>query len=73
LTLSNEEYFDEIPEIKKPLKDMEVLKPEELKDRIEKKIVRQDLNISNEKNWIETNEEKNKDVENNIKRLIYKK
>lgn len=71
--LSNEEYFDEIPEIKKPLKDMEVLKPEELKDRIEKKIVRQDLNISNEKNWIETNEEKNKDVENNIKRLIYKK
>ena len=71
--LSNEEYFDEIPEIKKPLKDMEVLKQEELKDRIEKKIVRQDLNISNEKNWIETNEEKNKDVENNIKRLIYKK
>ena len=34
--LSNEEYFDEIPEIKKPLKDMEKLTPSEVKDNIEK-------------------------------------
>jgi hypothetical protein len=72
--LSNEEYFDELPIIKveEPLKNMEVVTPEELKERIEKKN-RENLNISNEKNWIKTSEEKNSNAEDNIKRLIYKK
>jgi len=37
--LSNEEYFDELPIVKleEPLKNMEVVTPEELKERIEKK------------------------------------
>jgi len=51
---------------------MEVVTPEELKERIEKKN-RENLNISNEKNWIRTDEEKNSNVGDNIKRLIYKK
>ena len=55
-----------------PLKNMEVVTPEELKERIEKKN-RENLNISNEKNWIRTDEEKNSNVGDNIKRLIYKK
>ena len=72
--LSNEDYFDELPitKVEEPLKNIEVVTPEELKERIEKKN-RENLNISNEKNWIKTSEEKNSNVEDNIKRLIYKK